>query len=172
MILPLLLLAAAPQTNAAGIKPAPETTPVAPLPPANPVPYTDPDAANVMAPVNALFAGIAARDAAAIATAELPEGGGATIVIEQPGGARTVSHLAWAAVNAHFQPGPEKYEERLEDPAIETDGDVAMVWGNYRFFIDGKLHHCGVDHFDLVRKDGQWKIANVTWSQRTTGCGA
>ena len=71
----LLLLAAVPQSNAAGIKPSPETIPTPPLPPANPVPYTDPDAANVMAPVNALFAGLAARDAAAILAQTTPEGG-------------------------------------------------------------------------------------------------
>ena len=69
-----------------------------------------------------------------------------------------------------FQPGPEKFEERLSDPAIESDGSVAMVWGNYVFLIDGNVHHCGVDHFDLVRDNGAWKIANVSWSERVTGC--
>jgi len=27
-----------------------------------------------------------------------------------------------------------------------------------------------VDHFDLVRENGAWKVQNVTWSSRTTGC--
>jgi hypothetical protein len=56
------------------------------------------------------------------------------------------------------------------DTAIEVDGDIAMVWGPYTFTVNGKVHHCGVNHFDLVRDGGSWKVLNVTWSQRTTGC--
>jgi hypothetical protein len=141
------------------------------LPPAGPIPAPGADEQLVMQPVNAVFAGIAARDSAAISTQLLP-GGSATVVTEQPGGARTTARLSWPEVLTHFQPGPEKFEERLSDPAIETDGSVAMVWGNYAFLIDGKVHHCGIDHFDLVRNNGTWKIANITWSQRTTGCPA
>jgi hypothetical protein len=58
----------------------------------------------------------------------------------------------------------------MPNPAIETDGDLAMVWGDYSFFVDGKLHHCGVNHFGLVRIDGQWKVASLAWTSRTTSC--
>ncbi len=74
-------------------------------------------------------------------------------------------------MNAGVKPRPERFEERLTDMAIEVDGDIAMVWGPYLFLIDGKISHCGVDHFDLVRENGRWTIANITWSQRTRGCG-
>jgi hypothetical protein len=141
------------------------------LPPAGPIPAPGAEEQLVMQPVNAVFAGIAARDAAAI-NAQLLPGGSATVVSEQPGGSRTTARRSWSEVLAHFQPGPEKFEERLSDPAIETDGSVAMVWGNYVFLIDGKVHHCGIDHFDLVRDNGAWKIANASWSQRTTDCPA
>lgn len=140
-----------------------------PLPPAGPVPPPGVEEQSVMQPVNALFAGIAARDAAAM-SAQILAGGSATSVTERPDGTRIVERRPWSEVLAHFQPGPEKFEERLADPAIESDGDVAMVWGNYVFLIDGKVHHCGVDHFDLVRENGAWKIANVSWSVRTRGC--
>jgi hypothetical protein len=141
------------------------------LPPAGPIPAPGAEEQLVMQPVNAVFAGIAARDASAIA-AQLFPGGSATLVAVQPGGSSTVERRTWTEVLARFQPGPEKFEERLSDPAIETDGNVALVWGNYVFLIDGKVHHCGVDHFDLVRDRGVWKIANITWSQRTAGCPA
>ena len=141
------------------------------LPPAGPIPAPGAEEQLVMQPVNALFAAIARRDAAAI-NAQLLPGGSATIVSEQPNGERITTRRSWPEVLARFQPGPEKFEERLTDPAIETDGSVAMVWGNYVFVIDGKVHHCGVDHFDLVRDHNSWKIANITWSQQTTGCAA
>lgn len=139
------------------------------LPPANPVPYTDPDVADVMAPVNRVLAGITARDPAAI-TAELRPEGGATVAVERPDGTRQVRRLTWAQFTAGVKPGRERLEERMSDAAVEVDGDIAMVWGPYVFTIDGKPDHCGVNHFDLVRESGRWKVLNVTWSQRSTGC--
>jgi hypothetical protein len=141
------------------------------LPPAGPIPAPDADEQLVMRPVSAVFAGIAARDPAAI-NAQLVPGGSATIVTEQPNGGRTIQRSMWPEAIGRFQPGPEKFEERLSDPAIESDGSVALVWGSYVFLIDGKVNHCGIDHFDLVRDNNGWKIANVTFSERTIGCPA
>ena len=159
MIVSLLLLIAAP------------TMPVKPLPKADPLPLVDMAANAVMAPINAMFASLAARDATAILAQVRPEGG-ATVAREGADGARSVKHMNWADFAAGIKPGPERYEERLTDPAIEVDGDIAMVWSPYVFSMDGKPDHCGTDHFDLVREGGAWKVLNVTWSQRTTGCGA
>jgi hypothetical protein len=141
------------------------------LPPANPLPYADADAANVMAPIDAMFRGLAARDGATILAQVRPEGS-ATVVADKADGTRAVRRLSWADFAAGVKPGPERYEERLTDPAIEVDGDIAMVWSPYVFTIDGKVHHCGTDHFDLVREGGRWRVLNVTWTQRTTGCPA
>lgn len=124
-----------------------------------------------MAPVNAMFAGLGAHDAAAI-RAQLEPVGGATVVVDQPGGGNTIKHLSWDEFLAGIKPGTDSYEERLNDPAIESDGKVAMVWGDYTFFLNGKPHHCGTDHFDLVHENNGWKVVNVTWSQHTTGCGS
>jgi len=169
-MIPLLLLLALPQDNAGGIRPTSQTTADTPLPPANALPPPGSDEAAVMAPVDAMFAGLAAHDAAAI-RAQLEPSGGATVVIDQPGGGATVKHLSWDEFLSGIKPGTDSYEERLTDPAVETDGKVAMVWGAYTFFLNGKPHHCGTDHFDLAHETAGWKVVNVTWSQHTTGCG-
>lgn len=156
MILPLLLLAA-------------QVTPVQPIVKGTALPPPGSEEAQVMAPVNALFDGLARRDSAIILAAMRPDGS-ATFAAEKADGGRDVRHMTAAEFADHIKPGPERYEERLTDPAVEIDGDIAMVWSPYTFFVDGKVHHCGVDHFDLVRAAGSWKIQNVTWSQRTTGC--
>ena len=150
---------------------AAQITPMQPMPKGTGLPLADADTAAVMAPIDRLFAGMAARDPQALLAQLRPEGG-ATVAIEQADGTRAVSHMSWSEFATHLKPGPERYEERLTDPAVEVDGDIAMVWGAYTFFVDGKAQHCGVDHFDLVRENGSWKILNITWSQRTTGCGA
>jgi hypothetical protein len=142
-----------------------------PLPPAKPVPYSVPDVGAVMTPIHRLFDALAARDPAIVAEVTLPEGL-ATSVETGPDGMPVRRHTKWADFAARLTGGTERLEERISDPAVEIDGDVAMVWAPYVFRIDGKLHHCGYDHFDLIRADGRWKILNITWSSRTRGCPA
>lgn len=159
MIALLLALAAAGQTTSTK------------LPPANPLPPPTSEEGQVMAPINALFDGLARRDSAIILAAMRPDGT-ATQVSENADGSRTIRRLPAADFAAGVKPGPERFEERLNDPAIEIDGDIAMVWSPYVFLVDGKVTHCGIDHFDLIREAGRWKIASITWSKRTTGCPA
>ena len=45
-----------------------------------------------------------------------------------------------------------------------------MIWSRYEFEIDGRFSHCGIDHVDLVRIDGRWRVLNLTWTQQTEGC--
>lgn len=130
----------------------------------------DPGRAEVLAVVDAAFAGIAAKDEAAI-RAQLRPTGTATVIMEKVDGSRTVRSVdlaAWASVDS----GPERYNEQMVAPTIAIDGAIATVSGRYIFAIDGTIRHCGYQHFDLVRDAGVWKIQNVTWSVRTFGCGA
>ena len=146
-----------------------QVTPVQPMPHGTGLPPAgdaEPDVANAMVPVNALLAAIAARDGAALLAQVRPDGS-ATAVTD-----RVVRRQGWAEFAAGIRPGPERYAERLTDPAVEVDGDIAMVWSPYVFTINGAVHHCGFDHFDLVREAGRWRVLNITWSQRATGCDA
>lgn len=139
------------------------------LPKWNALPPDGTAEAAVMVPIDGLFAGLEARDPAKILAQTRAEGG-ATAVGERPDGTRTIRHESWPDFAARIKAGTEHLREKLIDPAVEIDGDIAMVWGRYVFTIDDKIHHCGVDHFDLIRENGAWKVLNVTWSSRTTGC--
>jgi hypothetical protein len=44
------------------------------------------------------------------------------------------------------------------------------VWGEYEFWIDGAFSHCGVDAVDLVKIDGEWKVANFMWTVEKENC--
>lgn len=142
------------------------------LPPANPLPMPAGEEEQVMAPLRAWFAGIDASDADAIrAQLRIGGGGGATVAATRANGEKIVRHLTWEEYLANIKPGEHRYHEQFSgQPAIEIDGDIAMVWGDFTLSVDGKVATCGVDHFDMVRENGQWKVQNVTWSQRTTGC--
>jgi hypothetical protein len=138
------------------------------LPPANPLPPPGGEEAEVLATVNALHAAVSARDQAA-GLAQLRPDGTATVLMEKPDGTRTIRSVKLATY-ADATPGPERYEERMINPAVEIDGGMALVWGRYTFAIDGAVRHCGYQHLDLVRDEGRWKVQNITWSVRTTGC--
>jgi len=56
--------------------------------------------------------------------------------------------------------------------ALEIDGDIAMVWAPFVVRVGGKVSNCGIDHFDLIRENGAWKVMNISFSSRTTGCPA
>ena len=126
----------------------------------------------VMAPINAMFAGIEAADVNAIrAQLRIGDGGGATVVGSRADGSKIMRHLTWEQNLSFVRPSGHRNVERLVGrPTIEIDGDIAMVWAKFVFSTDGRMTHCGVDHFDLIRDNGKWKIQNLTWSQRTRGC--
>jgi len=49
-------------------------------------------------------------------------------------------------------------DERLLDIISHRSGNLASVWTPYAFYIDRKISHCGVNSFQLIKLDGQWKI--------------
>lgn len=134
-----------------------------------PADRTSAEAEAVLAPVNAVFAALAARDGALV-TPHLDGRARITVAIEGPEDGATVRRLTGQAFADSLRPGPERLEEVMPDPLVAIDGDIAMVFGRYIFRVDGAVSHCGSNHFDLIREDGDWKIAAITWNQRTTGC--
>jgi hypothetical protein len=115
-----------------------------------------PEEQAVLAPVKAMFDGMAKRDAAAIKEPLLP---GGTMVLMRDG--KPVQMTLEAFAERVGKPGTTQIEERIHDPLIRIDNDLAVVWAPFEFLTDGKVDHCGTDLFNLVRKDGKWLIASV-----------
>jgi ketosteroid isomerase-like protein len=59
---------------------------------------------------------------------------------------------------------PKGLEERMIYTAVLVDGDMAMAWGPYRFLVNGKTTHCGIDLLSLVKRADGWKVANTSFS--------
>jgi hypothetical protein len=115
-----------------------------------------PEEQAVLAPVKAMFDGMAKRDATAIKAPLLP---GGTMVLMRDGKPAQMTFEAFA--DRVGRPGTTQIEERIHDPLVRIDNDLAMVWAPFDFLVDGKVDHCGTDLFNLVRKDGKWLIASV-----------
>jgi hypothetical protein len=72
---------------------------------------------------------------------------------------------------AGLGPDDHEYIERwTEEPTVLIHGPIAVIWGEYDFWIDGKFSHCGVDSVDLVKVDGEWKVANLMWTVEKENC--
>jgi hypothetical protein len=115
-----------------------------------------PEEQAVLASVQAMFDGMAKRDAAAIKEPTLP---GGMMVLMRDGKPTQMTFEAFA--DRVGKPGTTQIEERIHDPLVRIDNDLAMVWAPFEFLVDGKVDHCGTDLFNLVRKDGKWLIASV-----------
>ena len=61
-------------------------------------------------------------------------------------------------------------DERISFETIKIDGPLAVVWTPYKFYYEGKFSHCGVNSFQLVRIDNQWKIQYLIDTRRRQGC--
>lgn len=138
------------------------------LPPANPLPPPSGEESQVFAPVQAAFAALENGDAAALLRVVYPDGR-ITAVGTLPTGASGVRSESFTAYAARMSAG-RGFRERISSPAIEIDGDVAMIWAPFTIEMGGRIVSCGYDHFDLVREQGGWKIMNLTFSTRTSGC--
>jgi hypothetical protein len=114
------------------------------------------DAQAVLDPITAMFDGMAKRDAAAIKKPLLPGGG---LVLMRDGKPTQMTFDAFA--EAVGKPSKAHIEERIHDPLVRIDNDLAVVWAPFDFLVDGKVDHCGTDLFNLVRTDGKWLIASV-----------
>ena len=139
------------------------------LPPANPVPIDTAETSAVLVPVNAVLAAFAAGDAKAVLAHVYPDGR-VTATGERAPGVSGLRSQSWAEFAQRITP-EGSFDERIMDPAIEIDGDVAMVWARFEVRRSGKMANCGFDHFDLVHDGGVWKVMNLSFSSRVIGCG-
>lgn len=61
-------------------------------------------------------------------------------------------------------------DERITFDVVKIDENLAVAWTPYQFFYKGQFSHCGVDSFQLVRVNGQWKIQYLIDTRRKTSC--
>ena len=125
------------------------------------------DRAAVIAVANDLFAAMRARDADALRALQTPEVAMIRVTTDEQPAIHVGSPDAFinAVVNAPAEP-----RERMWDPEVRIDGDLATLWAPYEFYMGDRFSHCGVDAFQLVRVDGSWKIVSIAFTRRNEGC--
>jgi Putative lumazine-binding len=124
-----------------------------------------PEETQVTAAVQHLFDAMAAHDGAAIGTAFVKD---ARMVAVRPDG--TVSVTTAEDFSTRIGATKEAYLERMWEPKVLIRGAIAQLWAPYDFHREGKFNHCGIDSVSLVKVEGVWKIAGISYTSETSNC--
>lgn len=61
-------------------------------------------------------------------------------------------------------------DERITFSNVLIDGNLASVWTLYEFYYKGQFSHCGVNSFQLVKSNNEWKIQYIIDTRRKDNC--
>ncbi|WP_240966098.1 nuclear transport factor 2 family protein [Pseudoflavitalea sp. G-6-1-2] len=123
----------------------------------------------VKATVNQLFEGMKAGDAAKVKAAFADSAILQTIVSKDGKvSIRNITVQFFADFVGKQAAGAA--DEQIKFETIKIDDNLALVWTPYKFYYNGKFSHCGVNSFQLVRFNGQWKIQYLIDTRRKEGC--
>lgn len=122
----------------------------------------------VLAVVDQLMAAMREADSATASSLFLPEA--RLVAVDSREGHREVRALGFEDFVAAIGQSGGDWNERVWDPEVLFDGDLALVWAKYDFLIDDRFSHCGVDAFHLARTEQGWRFISIIYSRRSAGC--
>ncbi|WP_246245560.1 nuclear transport factor 2 family protein [Flagellimonas amphidinii] len=67
-------------------------------------------------------------------------------------------------------PDSIRFQEKLTSFSIQVDRTMANAWVGYEFWLNGEFSHCGINSFQLVDFDGEWKIIYLIDTRGRAGC--
>lgn len=67
-------------------------------------------------------------------------------------------------------PHEEPWNEQIKTMEIQIDDNLAHVWTKYSFYLGTNFVHCGVNSFQLIHSDSEWKIINLIDTRKIKEC--
>ena len=61
-------------------------------------------------------------------------------------------------------------DEQIVFKDLKIDGPMAAVWTPFKLYFNGKFYSCGVNSFQLVRLNNEWKIQYILDTRRKGNC--
>ncbi len=120
--------------------------------------------------VNKLFSGMKNSDAALLKTAFADSAILQTITRNKEGEIKIENETVETFATSISQLQKGDADERIVYDVIKIDGPLAIVWAPYKFYYKGVFSHCGVNSFQLVKLNGEWKIQYLIDTRRKKGC--
>ncbi len=123
----------------------------------------------ILVPIHHMFDGMRAGDSSMIASAFTKN---ATLesYIASDEGVKTHTTKASEFIKSAGQPHDKVWNEVIWSYDIRKDGPLATVWTEYTFYHGDRLSHCGVNAFQLIQQDDDWKIARITDTRKRDNC--
>jgi hypothetical protein len=128
------------------------------------------DSAAVLAVMQRLFDGMRKGDSAMVRSTFHPKMSTMTTAVVKDGVGSANFGTMDGFAKAVGTPHAEMWDERVYNPEVRVDGNLATIWVEYSFFVGPKFSHCGIDAFQLVKEGTEWKIVAIADTRRKTGC--
>jgi hypothetical protein len=61
-------------------------------------------------------------------------------------------------------------DEQIVFKDLKIDGAMAAVWTPFKLYFNGQFYSCGVNSFQLVRLNNEWKIQYILDTRRKKDC--
>jgi len=120
--------------------------------------------------INRLFEGMKSSDTSLIRSVFSDKSILQTVIKNREGKVSIVNEPLDSFLTAIIKPHTEPYDERIIFDVVKIDGDLAMIWAPYKFYVGDKFSHCGVNSFQLVKIKSEWKIQYLIDTRRRDGC--
>jgi hypothetical protein len=132
--------------------------------------FAQTDEEGVKKAINDLFDGMKKSDTAlvrsAFSTAPILQ----TVIKNKEGKTVVLTEALDSFIVSIAKPHNETYDERIRFDIIRIDGELAIAWTPYQFYVGDKFSHCGVDSYQLIKVNGAWKIQYLVDTRRRQGC--
>lgn len=129
------------------------------------------DTLQIQQTINRFFEGMKSADSTVIKTTITSTCSLRTVATSKDGNVRLIDEPMSAFLTAV---GTKKegviYDERLQSFDINMDGPMATAWTPYRFYVNEKFNHCGVNVFTLMKTTDGWKIIAIIDTRRKENC--
>ena len=124
--------------------------------------------AAILQTIDQFFDAMTARDSARLQALTIQ--GSLSIWAANPPEQKELNLINYTQLIQRFSGEGPELVERYWNPTVLIEGNIAVFWAPYDFHIDGAFSHCGIDSFQLVKREGQWLISNLSWTRQYENC--
>jgi ketosteroid isomerase-like protein len=121
-----------------------------------------PERREVLAVIQTWFNTMESRDVETSRALLYPDG--VFVNTREIDGEQVIRHFSNGDFLAELADRPEDVRESMQNPTVLIEGDIAVVWTDYRFERNGAPSHTGIDVVNLLRIDGKWTITGGAYS--------
>lgn len=126
------------------------------------------DRAEILSIMSSFFKAMEFKDVETARSLILPKG--RYFSVSSPGGGYSIMTTE-DYLQSLTKAGSPLLQERLLNPDVKINGNIASLWSNYHFYVGEKFDHCGVDIFDFINTNDGWKmVSSVFTSEKGQAC--